>query len=292
MRGIYAAIKYPSYIPVYLKYVWNDIASTVGIYKYPHHVIFIVGLPKSGTTWLYNILMELPGFNRRFNQLSKTVNADGILKTDWFNLPEDTFLTAPKRGYSIYREHSAYNKHNLKIITKYMDKLIFIYRDIRDVCISLYFHFKNDETSDGYHIVKNLSEEEGIDYTMQVIKDDFVPWIQAWMNAEELSTGKILQIKYENLWDNTRNELERIVNFYGFNVSESFYKTALKSKIKSTQNLRESLFKNSFSLKLSTARRGGSGGWKKYLSQKQKEQFKDFAGQLLINLNYEHDLDW
>lgn len=41
-----------------------------------------------------------------------------------------------------------------------------------------------------------------------------------------------------------------------------------------------------------TFRQGTSGGWREHFTDDHKRAFKEFAGQLLIDWGYEHDLDW
>jgi len=46
-------------------YLKNDFDTFRGMYTYKHPIIFIAGLPKSGTTWLRTMLANLPGYNIR-----------------------------------------------------------------------------------------------------------------------------------------------------------------------------------------------------------------------------------
>ena len=39
-------------------------------------------------------------------------------------------------------------------------------------------------------------------------------------------------------------------------------------------------------------RKGSIGSWKQYFTQEHKQAFKEVAGQLLIDLGYEKDLNW
>jgi hypothetical protein len=41
-----------------------------------------------------------------------------------------------------------------------------------------------------------------------------------------------------------------------------------------------------------TFRKGKTGGWQKHFSAEHKALFKNYAGDLLIDLGYEKDLDW
>jgi hypothetical protein len=44
--------------------------------------------------------------------------------------------------------------------------------------------------------------------------------------------------------------------------------------------------------KSGTFRKGQPGDWKEYFTEKNKEQFKATAGDLLIQMGYERDFDW
>jgi len=58
------------------------------------------------------------------------------------------------------------------------------------------------------------------------------------------------------------------------------------TQLKTPVNLKESLSRGD------TKRKGIVGDWRNLFTQKHKDYFKEMAGQLLIDLGYEHDLNW
>ncbi len=285
-------LKNPQILSFFANYLKNDVYSILGFYKYQQHIIYIAGLPKSGSTWLYNMMLEVPGYNKRFYNGPVILDEDGKHMNNWDDISDETFRHAPKRGYSVVKEHTRFSDESWEIITRHMGKMVVLYRDPRDVCVSLYHHHKNDEDHHLYKVFKSLDKDEGIDVAMKIVEEEYIAWIVGWKKAIVEHNGQILELRYEDLWTNPDQELKRVLDFYNLKVDEERLNRMLGTKISKEQDLKKSLKDSDKSLKFNTARKGGFGGWKNYFSEDQKEKFKSFAGDLLISLGYEKDYDW
>jgi hypothetical protein len=292
-KGIYYSLSGQKNARILGRYVLNDILSLTGYYRHPCRIIFIAALPKSGSTWLFKMLQEIPGVNQRIYQSPVILDQDGRYKNNWDDISDSMFESNPKWGHAVYKMHTRYNFDNWEIMMRHVNQVIMLRRDLRDVCVSLYFHHKYDEKHSLYNIFHSLGPSEGIDLMMKIIKAEYIPWVNGWEKAAIKYSDKILILDYKDLWNNTRKELERIITHYGIKVEKSFYDRALELKLTKKQNLKENLQNYSNKVfQFSTARKGGTGGWKEYFSEKQKDEFKNFAGQLLIDMGYERDFDW
>jgi len=199
-------------------------------------------------------------------------------------------------------KYSKENEYNLRGF----NKKFFIYRDPRDQLISLIYHAKKRvesyennpklfETIKSFLEYKNLSLEEiipklineGSSYydhygiidkpTMGILEfyNSYLPW----KNIDNVCT-----VKFENLIgsqgggnDNLqKNEIQKIANHLKINLNENEIK-----------QIATNLFGNT-----NTFRQGKINSWKNYFKQQDKESFKKNAGNLLINLGYEKDLNW
>ncbi len=295
-KVVQRCVQHPSFMYDVWKYATNDLLSAIGYYRYPLNNFVVVGLPKSGSTWLYNMLLMLPGVNLRYYRSLNLKDDQGKFRfeNEFDNIDNSFFVNNPKRGYSAYKFHIRYSERNASILNKYAGKWIVLYRDIRDVCVSLYFYLKVAEEDHYHDLYRSMSQEQALNHSISLMKKEFIPWIKGWCDALKQYQGQILEVKYEDLWANPRSELERILVFYGINTSESFYSRAIKTKISKPQDLQSNLDNKSRRMRMraNTARKGGTGGWKEYFSEKQKDEFKKVAGQLLIDLGYEKDFDW
>lgn len=195
-------------------------------------------------------------------------------------------------------------------------KLIHIVRDGRDVVVSKRFHnfrvgefYLGDEKSLILRMFNRFKPTRAIVYRLRgkfgifgrkwFVDEETRPLFHErilrklateWKNVvsyiidyEEKYPGNILRVKYEDLKFDTINTMEKIFNFLGADSSRS-----LLLKI-SDETRFEKLKKSDGS---SFYRKGKSGDWKNYFTEKDKKIFKQIAGDLLVKLGYEKDYDW
>ena len=60
-KAVTRTLKHPSFIREVVTYYRNDLMAVRGHYRYPVPILFIAGMPKSGTTWLHTQLAKIPG---------------------------------------------------------------------------------------------------------------------------------------------------------------------------------------------------------------------------------------
>ena len=101
-----------------------------------------------------------------------------------------------------------------------------------------------------------------------------------WMKSDQY-----IEVKYEDLVNDTVNTMKRIYNFLGVEMPAknqllSFYKDEKDEKHLQTIGVGRPIYKKSI------------GRWKKDMNEREKEMFKRMAGDMLIELGYEKDLDW
>lgn len=164
-----------------------------------------------------------------------------------------------------------------------------VYRDIRDLCVSRYFHYRSDPNSHFFPLYQRLSIQGALDQSVEIARDELVPWIQGWRAAARQFEGRICEVRYEDLWGDPAAELERILAFLGIRAPESFLRNAAATKIADAQPGRVD---GPRLLRSAAARPDGVGGWKAHFSGPLKEQFKKVAGESLIDLGYEKDYNW
>ena len=182
----------------------------------------------------------------------------------------------------------------MKVIQNKYPKVIYLYRDPRDVVISYYFwkkkYIKDFNDNMTVHIKKFIKGNCSI----------FGPWenhLFSWKNSPLTEQNKILIIKYEDIKVDEIKELKRVCNFLNMQIVEEQIKMAVEnSHFKKMQKLEEQQSKTSDYLKNSDKTikfvRSGKSEWDQYLHGELKHAFKVKYGQLLIDLGYENDMNW
>jgi hypothetical protein len=111
---------------------------------------------------------------------------------------------------------------------------------------------------------------------------------KASKDGRELLGENYVEVRYENLLERPVDETRRLLRFLGADDSENVAQQCVEltsfermSKRKRGQEDSSSFF-----------RKGVAGDWKNVFTERDKEIFKEVAGDLLIKLGYEKDGDW
>lgn len=169
--------------------------------------------------------------------------------------------TEKKRWLEKTPTNILYMKELLEIFPE--AKLIHIYRDGRDVAASIIANgfwpiWKNDVLP-VYTRLKNRSVKNCAIYWREFLRFGF-------KQAQDLPPNRCIHIKMEDLMAKTEETLREICDF----VDETFDESLMSVNL-AMHNI---------------------GRWKKSFSEKDKEDFKEQAGDLLIELGYEKNNNW
>lgn len=239
---------------------------------------FLVSYPKSGNTWLRFIIGNLINKEKvDFNNFNEIV--PDIYQTFKNELDK---CESPR----IIKSHEPFVKE--------YPKVIYVYRDPRDVVISYYFWHKK------YNIDFTDSIEEYIYKFINGTNSPYGAWdkhLYSWFNSVLSDDDKILFLQYEDLKKNPLTNVNEIADFLNLNVSQrDIINAIMNSKFKKMQKLEKDQNKTSKFLKNSRKDinfvRSGKSEWHHYLKDDLKEKFKIKYGKILIDLSYENDLDW
>jgi len=164
----------------------------------------------------------------------------------------------------------------------------FIFRDPRDVVVSHVFYVTEMESRHVHHAYYQALPDFNSRLTVSIlgrpdsniefsnIADRFIPYL-GWLDRPE-----VLTIHFEDLIQDRVQTLNRILDHFltrvPLHVSRQLILGSLESAINPTKS--------------PTFRSGKTGEWRKYFTEKHKKIFKDVAGDLLIRLGFETNLDW
>ena len=252
--------------------------------------------PKSGTHLLYQILYSIPGLNKwddivSVQSLSGTMNTPSHIR--W------KIGSAPNR--SIIRSHLMYCEETRSILAEHDCKVLFIYRDLRDVARShaqwvvkeerIFLHdiYKHYLKSDDERLLTSivglpLGTPFGSNVSQPDIGQDFARW-KGWINDPGTMAVRFEDLIGERGGSSEKKRLDTIAQIFAYLGVEVTREEIASSFTSTKMNPNES----------HTFRKGGEGrigSWKGVFKQQHKDAFKKVAGDLLIELGYERDLNW
>jgi hypothetical protein len=164
--------------------------------------IYVASYMKSGTTWVQMILYQL------------TTNGDMNFKHIYEVSPflEESIRANQKMDHlpspRIIKTHSATKFLPRKICGKF----IYLMRDGKDVAASLYHHLKPLEPGTTFEMAFD-------NFFMKLCKDGWFGHLADWL--ENKKKFNVLYIKYEDLLRDFEGNLEKIIEFCGFNINQS-----------------------------------------------------------------------
>ncbi len=246
-------------------------------HRYNQNVVYIAGLPKSGSTWLRNMFCSIPGFN--------AFQPYHVTPTD-YSLREDTFR-AYDHLLAVLQLHTYWSPENEAILKREGLRYAVIYRDIRDAATSWYFFVSN--VRENHYLrseVAHLSFEEGINYYIDHFLASEVRWIRDWRAHRDPAMS--YEITYEKLRADTLGVFGAASRFICGPLPDAVVEHAVASNTFERVSGRAPGQENQNSFQ----RKGISGDWRNKFSEEHKARFKEIAGDLLIELGYEKDYNW
>jgi hypothetical protein len=252
---------------------------------YPNPLLFVAGLPKSGTSWLESMLASYPGYQHV--TIPEAVKYE--LRTGGshdFELPAD--LVDRFRGALVVSKlHVHGSLHNAGLLHETDVPYVVLYRDLRDVAVSHYFYVRRTPWHPEYETYSGRSVEEGIQHFGRTLLPDYVNWIRSWRERRDPDLS--LELRYEDLLDDTENEFRTVASHFDLDSSRATIQSIVAEH--SFENMSNGRSRGQQDDR-SFVRKGVSGDWTRHFTKDLKALFKEHAGQILIDVGYESDRAW
>lgn len=258
------------------------------LYDYPHRNLLIIGQPKSGSTWLFRMVQEVPGY--------LTFVPGNIKLGNLHELDRADFVPAPV-GYTVTKTHSSATPENLAIIHETNRPYTVLMRDPRDLAVSWAYYVGlpyRDEWS--WPEAVKLSIPERIDFYIEKVLPRTSRWPLDWREAvangpehpNRPGEKRGLFLKYEDMLADCFGVMRRVFDHYEVRMSDEMVRMicAKHSFKKATGREPGQADAKSFN------RKGISGDWQNHFTPEHIAAFKRVAGERLIELGYERDLSW
>lgn len=253
--------------------------------SYAQNCLFIAGLPKSGSTWVSDLLRSLPGFSQfspvRWNQdfhVGEIGSEEHALYPGW----EKEF----RNMLAVVKGHSWGTPENIASLDELNMRYLITVRDPRDVIISEYWFVRRTPHHASHDLTNRLSLSEYI--TERLTNGAFermtIDWIREWTRNRNPEQSRIL--RYEDLLAEPLRQLREATVFLGLDVSDHV--------------LRATVGRNSFAKKAARSqgeedtskflRKGTADQWKEVFDKSQLELFSAAGEDVIRKLGYEPSL--
>ncbi|MFA8439399.1 sulfotransferase domain-containing protein [Pueribacillus sp. YX66] len=245
-------------------------------------------VPKSGTFFLHQLLTGMPNISMDITDPEKKIFSH------WQLDPRNVYAEHKSRLRKLQKNefglgHIFYTPQYTQMLRQLNMKHIFIYRDPRDVLVSLNYFIKNKWIEHPFHerfqnpnmtskerMLKLLHGEKETWPSFSVFISPFYGWI---------NDPTPFAVSYEDLRKSEkfqRQTLLKLVQFLWKDTTPPCSYEQIVSNMIANQRPEQS----------ATFRSGKIGDWKKEFDTELKETFKKEAGTLLVDYRFEDDYDW
>ena len=251
--------------------------------KYSQNVIFISGLPKSGTTWIGNLFASLDGFDRF---IPSKWNLHRPEKWGKYSDLYPGFFDEFKNRLAVIKGHTWGSPYNVQILKDSGLKYIITVRDPRDKIISHYWYVQSRKNHWDHPLVLENPLSEFISYKLcsGEFEKESIDWLRVWLANRDKE--KSIIVRYEDMISDTYVEMNKILDFLGINCRKSEVNSIIdlnSFKKISGRNLGEEDNK-------SFLRKGVYGEWKTIFNENQKKIFSNLGEDIIKSLGYEQTI--
>ncbi len=245
-------------------------------YSWPQRNLLIIALPKSGSSWLYRMVQRVPGYVHWEPE---------YLKFLWHDLHYDYAEQSPP-GYTVTRTHTRPTDENVRIIRRSGRRHTILLRDLRDVAISWCFYVANSDDHRLHRLYAAMSPSDRLTYFMKTMLPEFTFWAEGWIDRHDPTSA--LLVRYEDLRADTPGQMQSILRHYGITLPDEQISWIVQRHSFRNETGRDPGQEDATDFN----RKAAVGDWTNHFNDEHRDAFKRIAGQALIRLGYETDLNW
>ena len=228
--------------------------------------VFTASYPRSGSTWLRFILVELlagqsSGF-KNVNHLSPDVGEHSGAQA---LLPE---------GGRLIKTHELYRKS--------YKRAIYLARDPRNVFLSEFVYEKN------LGVIKDDFDAFLDDFLRRGV-NPFGLWIDhvnSWLDAADAKQCELLVVKFEDMRSDTVRSLSQMMDFLRFPVDEATIRKAVENNSLEQMKAKEKVSPQKASARGRFVGAGAIAGWRDKFTPAQLRKIDQYAGAAMARLGY------
>ena len=250
--------------------------------RYPRPIVFIAGLPKSGTTWLERMLASYPGYH---DLLIPEVAAHELATggSNDFELPDD-FFSRFDRMLVITKMHCHGSPHNVELLRQAGVRYAVLFRDLRDVAVSHYFYVRNTPWHPEHPVYAPLTVVEGLDEFARRSLPAWADWVRSWRDRHDEALGLI--VRYEEMLRDAERVMTALAEHFELDSSpETVRRIVEQQRFERLAAGRHRGQERSGSF----FRKGVAGDWKNHFTPELSETYAGVLGDFLVEFGYEKD---
>ena len=253
--------------------------------RYAQPLLFIAGLPKSGTSWLERMLAAYPGYEVLLPPQVTAYEMDHG-GSEQYELPARA-LQDWDSMLAIVKMHVHGSPNNVAVLRAAGLRYVVLYRDLRDVAVSYYFYVRHTPWHPQHERFRHLSPQDGLDAFGRYSAAAYAAWVRSWSARRDPEAS--LMLRYEDLLsapvgrfqavarlfalDSTPETIEAIVQQHAFR--------RLSGGRAQGQDKPDSFF-----------RKGIAGDWRNHFTPALRHLYKERIGDFLVDYGYEKDDNW
>lgn len=245
----------------------------------PQQKVLVNGSPKTGTTWMLKLVSSIPGYR-------EVGNFDGEIQR----------YNSVQAG-EVVHGHDWYTPELAELLARNQIKVIVLMRDPRDQLISRVFHIRRVENHLWHQRLSEVSLDEAI--MLCIEGRDGLPGTrtmieltQSWLN----SGFDQVVVRYEELINDPRGQFQRVLDYLEVKLPDDLLKAIITrnqfERLSGGRKFWKQARRQGQEDPQSHFRKGIVGDWKNYLKPEHIVRFKQLAGDKLIELGYEANLNW
>ncbi|WP_338667161.1 sulfotransferase domain-containing protein [Pseudodesulfovibrio methanolicus] len=198
-------------------------AVTSALSSHSDERVFIACFPKSGSTFLRNVMAEITGY--------KTEEVCVGVKNDEQGIYLPALIDQAFNGISS-RMHMKAKDQNIEILQKCGIRPVVLVRNIFDIVVSLRDHchrtpiFAMVQMKDAY---AKLSPEKQLDAIIDMLVPWYIEFYASWYRARESNAVDLYWTSYEEVMSDKPKAVRDICGFYGIKTSDEEIDRAIKT---------------------------------------------------------------
>jgi hypothetical protein len=253
--------------------------------RYPQRILFVAGLPKSGTTWLEKMISSWPGFH----ELLIPDVAAHELRTGGshdYDIPSDTFERM-EGMLVLSKMHVHGSAHNVEVLRASGVRYVVLFRDLRDVAVSNAFYVRNTPWHPEYPHYAGKETAACLEVFAERTLGAYADWVRSWHANRDEDASVVL--RYEQMLGDAAGCLRRVADLFELDAGD--------------ERIAEIIEKNSFRSMSGGrdrgqgdggqfVRKGVAGDWVNHFDDRLRAVYKAKIGSFLVEFGYEEGLDW
>lgn len=250
--------------------------------RYPHELLFVAGLPKSGTTWVEQMLCTFPGYRPVMipEAIAYEMRHGG---SHDFELPPD-FIARFRHTLTVAKMHVHGSDRNHGLLETAGLPYLVVYRDLRDVGVSYVHYVRRTRWHPDHPDYRGLDVEQGLLRFARELLPPYRDWILSWRRYR--AEPAYLEVRYESLLADAESAMSQVAAHFGLAATpEEIRRVVERNRFERYTGGRRPGSDSGDGF----VRSGTSGDWRNHFTPAVERAFADVAGELMAELGYERE---